>query len=49
MTNYTYKFTIFAKERMKDQGEEIRKWAKLDNPLLKNICLEIIEASEENP
>lgn len=39
-------FKSFAKERMRVQGEEIRRWSKADNPLLRQICQEIIEASE---
>jgi len=39
-------FKRFAKERMHIQGEEIRKWSKADNPLLRRVCKEIIEASE---
>lgn len=43
----TKKFITFSKERMKTQGDEIRRWVKQDdNPLLKQICLEVIEASE---
>ena len=33
MKKFKQKFRVFAKERMKTQGNEIRKWAKLDNPL----------------
>lgn len=47
MKDFTEKFREFAKERMEAQGEEIRKWVKLDNPLLSTICSEIIEAAGE--
>lgn len=47
MTTYTSRFIAFAKERMARQGDEIRAWAKYDNPLLSQTCREIIEASGE--
>lgn len=32
---------------MKAQGDEIKQWAKSDNPLLSQTCKEIIEAAEQ--
>ena len=44
--SYSQNFKSFAKKTMQVQGDEIRRWLKADNPLLRQICQEIIEASE---
>ena len=49
MTEITLKFREFAKGEMKTHGDQIRKWAKLDNPLLSHLCREVIEAAGEKP
>ena len=45
MSKYISKYITFAKERMEKQGDEIRQWAKSDNPLLAQTCKEIIDAA----
>lgn len=44
--SYSQNFKSFAKKTMQVQGDDIRSWLKADNPLLRKICQEIIEASE---
>lgn len=44
--SYSQDFKSFAKKTMQLQGDDIRRWLKADNPLLRRICQEIIEASE---
>ncbi len=44
--SYSQDFKSFAKKTMQLQGDDIRRWLKADNPLLRQICQEIIEASE---
>jgi hypothetical protein len=44
--SYSQNFKSFAKKTMQLLGDEIRRWLQADNPLLRQICQEIIEASE---
>lgn len=45
MSKYKSSFINFAKTRMETQGDEIREWATSDNPLLSQICREVMEAA----
>jgi len=47
MNKYTAKYISFAEARMKAQGDEVRQWAKSSNPLLSQVCREILDASEQ--
>jgi hypothetical protein len=33
---------------MAEQGDEIKKWAKSQNPLLSLVCLEIMDAAKSS-
>lgn len=46
MNLFSPKFINFSIDRMRTQGDEIRKWSTSDNPLLSQTCREIIEAAQ---
>jgi len=45
MNKYSHSFITFAKDRMAWMGDEIKRWAHDSNPLLAQVCREIIEAA----
>lgn len=46
--NHSDKFTTFAEKQMQTQEADIRRWAsQSDNPLLRQLAREVMEAAGE--
>lgn len=47
MSKFSPDIIAFSKQRMKAQGDDIRKWANDLNPVIAQACREIMEAANQ--